>query len=92
MHGALSREGRAAVGLTALVAAAGLDVGNSQVYLLWAALSGLLLGSMALRPFYSMRRAHVRVQVPRRATARPMARRASRPAPRAPAPRSRPRG
>lgn len=69
VHGALSREGRAAVGLTALVAAAGLDVGNSQVYLLWAALSGLLLGSMALRPFYSMRRAHLRVQVPRRATA-----------------------
>lgn len=69
VHGALSREGRATVGLTALVAAAGLDVGNSQVYLLWAALSGLLLGSVALRPFYSMRRAHVRVQVPRRATA-----------------------
>jgi uncharacterized protein (DUF58 family) len=68
-HGALSREGRATVGLSALVAAAGLDVGNSQVYLLWAALTGLLAGSLALRPVYSMRRARLRVQAPRRATA-----------------------
>ncbi len=69
-HGALSREGRAAVGLTALVAAAGLDVGRSQVYLLCAALSGLLVASIALRPLYSMRGATLRVHAPRRVTAR----------------------
>lgn len=70
VHGALSREGRAAVGLTALVAAAGLDVGTSQVYLLWAALTGLIVGSLAARPLFGMRGAVLHVHAPRRVTAR----------------------
>lgn len=69
VHGAFTREGRALIGISILVGVAGLDVGNSQVYLLWAALSGLLLGSVLARPLYGMRAAKLRVIAPRRATA-----------------------
>ncbi len=69
IHGAFTREGRALVGIALMVGVAGLDVGNSQVYLLWAALSGLLLGSLLARPLYGMRGARLRVFAPRRATA-----------------------
>lgn len=69
VQGAFTREGRALIGIAILVGVAGLDVGNSQVYLLWAALSGVLLGSLLARPLYSMKGARLRVVAPRRATA-----------------------
>lgn len=68
-HGALTQEGRALAGLSLLVAAAGLDVGNSQVYLLWAALTGLIAGSVLVRPWFSMAGTSVEVTAPRRASA-----------------------
>lgn len=68
-HGALTREGRALTGIAVMVGVAGLDVGNSQVYLLWAALCGVLLGSLLARPLYGMSGARIRVMAPRRAIA-----------------------
>jgi len=70
LRSAFTREGRALLGISFMVGVAGLDVGNSQVYLLWAALSGLLIGSVLVRRLYGMRGAKLKVVAPRRATAR----------------------
>lgn len=51
----LSREGRALFSLTVMIGFAGLDVGQTQVYLMFAMLAGLVLASVAARPFF---RAH----------------------------------
>ena len=52
--GALSREGRAFTVVCLLVAAASIDVGESQVYLLFAALVGLLVASLSIRYFFRL--------------------------------------
>ena len=53
--GWLGRDGRSLLVLTILVAAASLDVNESSVYLLFAALVGLFVGSLAVRPFFAMK-------------------------------------
>jgi uncharacterized protein (DUF58 family) len=65
----LSREGRALFGMTMLVGLAGLDVGQSQVYLLFAMLAGLLLTSLVSRPFYRVDGIELRVDAPARVEA-----------------------
>ncbi len=61
-HGSLSREGRGVMLLTLLVGVAGVDVGETQVHLLFAVLAGVLLGSLAIRPFFRARGVGVRVE------------------------------
>ncbi len=61
LHASLSREGRGLLLLTLLVGFAGVDVMQTQVHLLFAALAGLLLGSLAIRPLF--RAKHLRIEV-----------------------------
>ncbi len=55
VYGSLTREGRGLLLLTLLVGLAGVDVTQTQVHLLFAALAGLVLGSLALRPLFRSR-------------------------------------
>ena len=66
LHGALSQEGRALSLLLLLIAVAGLDVGVTQVYLLFSALTGTLVASFAIRPFFRLPGASIRVHAPPR--------------------------
>lgn len=61
---ALTREGRAFIGLLCLIGAAGLDVGQSQVYVLFVLATGAVLGSFAARPLYRATRARIAVSAP----------------------------
>jgi uncharacterized protein (DUF58 family) len=60
LHGSLSREGRALFLLTLMIGFAGLDVMGTQVYLLFSFLAGLLIASVAMRPFYRAKGLSVR--------------------------------
>lgn len=68
LYGALSDEGRVLAVGSILVAFFGIDVQSSDVYILWAAIAGLFVGSLAVRPFYRLPGVAVRVDVPRRVT------------------------
>ncbi len=52
VHSALSEEGRALFMMSILVGFAGLDVIGTQVYLLFSAMAGLIVASLAMRPFF----------------------------------------
>jgi uncharacterized protein (DUF58 family) len=65
----LSREGRALFGMTFLVGLAGLDVGQSQVYLLFAMLAGLTTASLVARPLFRATGVALEVEAPPRVTA-----------------------
>ncbi|MCA9623859.1 MAG: DUF58 domain-containing protein [Myxococcales bacterium] len=54
IYGALSEEGRALSVLVLFIGTAGLDVSSTQVYVLWALLIGLLVGSMAVRGWLAL--------------------------------------
>lgn len=62
VYGSLSQEGRALLLLTLLVGLAGVDVTQTQVHLLFAALAGLMLGSLALRPFFRARGVKIEIE------------------------------
>lgn len=64
----LSREGRAIFLMTVLIGFAGLDVGRSQIHLLFGLLTGLLLTSLIARPFFRARALNVTVETARRVT------------------------
>ncbi|HHH27722.1 MAG TPA: hypothetical protein ENK57_05170, partial [Polyangiaceae bacterium] len=66
IYSALSEEGRVLSVLVLFIGTAGLDVATSQVYYLWAALMGLLVASMAVRPFMTLRDVEAEVRVPPR--------------------------
>lgn len=66
VFGWLSAEGRGLFGLSLLVGLAGLDVGQTQVHLLFALLVGLLAASLGARPFFRARGLEVRVEAPAR--------------------------
>lgn len=68
LYGALSREGRVLAVASILVAFFGIDVQSSDVYILWSAIAGLFVASLAVRPFYRLPGVAVRVDVPRRVT------------------------
>lgn len=57
----LSREGRGLFALTVMIGFAGLDVGQTQVYLMFAMLAGFTLASLAARPFFRARGLSLRV-------------------------------
>jgi uncharacterized protein (DUF58 family) len=64
----LSREGRVIFLMTVMIGFAGLDVGQSQVHLLFALMFGALFTSLLARPFFRARRLSVAVNAPRRVT------------------------
>lgn len=68
LYGALSDEGRVLLVSSLLVGFFGLDPSSTQVYILWAAIIGLLAGSLAVRPFYRLAGVTLSVVVPPRAT------------------------
>ncbi len=65
LYGALSDEGRVLSVLILFVGTAGVSVDTTQVYLLWCALVGLFVGSLAVRPLYTLR-ARLEVRAPAR--------------------------
>jgi len=68
LYGALSEEGRVLAVATMAVGGFGLDVSATAVYLLWAALAGLLLASLAWSFAYRLEGVRVEVESPRRVT------------------------
>lgn len=54
LAGSLTREGRSFAVICLLMAAASVDVGESQVYLLFATLVGLFVAALVTRPFFGM--------------------------------------
>lgn len=68
VHGALSYEGRALSVLLLMIAVAGLDVGVSQVYLLFSVLFGALVASFVIRPFFGLGDVAITVHAPPRVT------------------------
>jgi uncharacterized protein (DUF58 family) len=66
--GALSDEGRTLATASLIVGGFGLDVRSSEVYLLWAALVALLLGSLLVQRFFRIEAVRLEVSVPRRVT------------------------
>lgn len=67
-YGALTDEGRVLVVASLLVGFFGLDVQASDVYFLFAAIGGLLAGSLAVRRLYRLPGVALRVAAPRRVT------------------------
>ncbi len=63
---ALSEEGRVLAVLGLFIGTAGLEVGATQVYLLWAALLGLLVASVVVRRALSLSNLRVEVTAPPR--------------------------
>jgi uncharacterized protein (DUF58 family) len=66
---ALSREGQAFVVLMLLIGAAGVDVSDSDVFLLFSGMIGLLIGAFAIRPFYRLDACRIDVGSPERVRA-----------------------
>jgi uncharacterized protein (DUF58 family) len=66
MYSALSEEGRVLSVLVLFIGTAGLDVATTQVYYLWSALMGLLVASVAVRPWLALRDVRAVVRVPAR--------------------------
>lgn len=62
----LTREGRAYMGLLLLIGAAGVDVGNSHVYMLFVLAVGAGIGSLLIRPLFRLPKCSIRVFVPQR--------------------------
>ena len=69
LFNALSEEGRVLAVLTLFVGTAGLGVDSTRVYVLWASLSGLLLGALLVRRAYSLSRIRMEVTAPPRVSA-----------------------
>jgi uncharacterized protein (DUF58 family) len=63
---ALSREGRVMFLVTLMIGFAGLDVTQTQVHLLFAMLSGLIVASLAARPFFRAYGLAVQAEAPMR--------------------------
>ncbi len=66
IYQALSEEGRVLAVLSLFIGTAGVEVGSSQVYLLWAILVGLLAASLAVRRAFFLPNLRVAVVGPRR--------------------------
>ncbi|APR77329.1 Hypothetical protein A7982_02676 [Minicystis rosea] len=67
-YSALTDEGRVLAMASVVVGAFGLDVQSTVVYLLWSALSALLLASLVLTAFHRPRDLRLTVSAPRRVT------------------------
>ena len=65
-YSALTDEGRMVSILMVIVGGFGVDVRNTELYVLWAMLAGILAASVAVRPLYALRGVRVAVSAPRR--------------------------
>jgi uncharacterized protein (DUF58 family) len=65
-YGALTDEGRMVSVLMVIVGGFGVDVRNTELYILWAMLAGVLGASFLVRPFYALHGVRVAVAAPRR--------------------------
>jgi uncharacterized protein (DUF58 family) len=63
-----SEEGRMLAVLALIVGGFGQDVRNTEIYLLWCILTGLLIGSLAVKGLFALDGVHVQVSVPKRVT------------------------
>ncbi len=68
LYEALTEEGRVLLVASILVGFFGLDVQGTEVFVLWAAIAGLLFGSLAVRRAYRLVGVSVDVVAPRRVT------------------------
>jgi uncharacterized protein (DUF58 family) len=65
-YGALTDEGRMLSVLMVIVGGFGVDVRNTELYVLWAMLAAVLCASILVRPLYALRGVRVAVAAPRR--------------------------
>ncbi len=65
---ALTDEGRFLATFWLICGAAGLEVGTTQIYLLWSVITGLLVASIVHRRYYKLTDAVAHVEAPRRIT------------------------
>lgn len=68
LYGALSEEGRVLAVASVVVGAFGVDVASTMVFVLWAALTALILASLSLTRLYRLDAVRVEVSAPRRVT------------------------
>lgn len=68
LFGALSTEGRGTLGLALVLGMLALDVYGTRVFLLWAALLGLLAAGLLVRRAFRLSRVRLEVRVPARVT------------------------
>ena len=68
LYEALSDEGRILTLVSLVVGGFALDVGATQIYLLWSALAGLLVAALGARAAYGMRDVRAEVIAPKRVT------------------------
>ncbi len=66
LYGALTDEGRMLSLLTVIIGGFGIDVRNTELYVLWAMLAGALGASILVRPLYALHHVAVSVAAPRR--------------------------
>jgi uncharacterized protein (DUF58 family) len=66
MYAGLTDEGRMVSLLMLIVGGFGIDVRNTELYVLWAMLAGVVCGSIVVRPLYTLRGVRVEVSAPRR--------------------------
>ena len=52
--------------LMVIIGGFGVDVRNTELYILWAMLAGVLGASILVRPLYALREVRVKVSAPRR--------------------------
>ncbi len=69
LYESLTDEGRVLLAASILVGFFGLDVQGTEVFVLWAALVGLLFGSLAVRRAFTLAGVAIDVLAPRRVTA-----------------------
>ena len=65
LYGSLTDEGRMLSLLTVIIGGFGIDVRNTELYVLWAMLAGALGASILVRPLYALRDVRVSVRAPR---------------------------
>ncbi len=65
---ALTDEGGFLATFWLICGAAGMEVGTTQIYIMWSAVTGLLVASLLMRRLYRLDDATVRVEAPRRVT------------------------
>jgi uncharacterized protein (DUF58 family) len=68
LYGALSEEGRVLAVAATAIGGFGMDVQSTEVYLLWALLTGLLVASLAVTRLFRLDGVRVEVDAPRRVT------------------------
>jgi uncharacterized protein (DUF58 family) len=66
LYGAFTDEGRMVSLLGVIIGVFGIDTRNTELYVLWAILTGALLASLLVRPLYTLHGVRASVAAPRR--------------------------